>query len=93
MDERLLPVVFLLLAGVLPLQGLAARWDGRPERRGAVRALWIGYGLIAIAAVAALLWTRDAEAERRPPLIREVQQLAGSKSEPTQACAESPARA
>ena len=54
MDPRLLSVVFLLMAGVLPLRELTSRWADRPERRNAVRALWIVYVLVAAGAMTAL---------------------------------------
>jgi hypothetical protein len=58
MDERLLSLLFLLMAGVLPLRGLTAQWAERPDRRGLVRALWAIYLLAAVVAVAALVWRR-----------------------------------
>ena len=49
-DPRFLSVIFLLLAGVLPLRELSGNWSA-PARR----ALWAAYGLVAVAAVAALV--------------------------------------
>jgi len=85
MDERLLSLIFLLMAAVLPLRGLSERWAGRPERRGAVRALWAAYLLTAAVAVGALVlgYPRDNAAE--PPAFGGPEQLAG--------CVEGAARA
>lgn len=67
MDPRLLSVVFLLMAGVLPLRELTAKWVERPERRGAVRALWIAYLLLAVSAIAALVFISRQETRSISP--------------------------
>jgi hypothetical protein len=66
MDERMLTLIFLLMAGVLPLRELAAKWDGRPERRNALRGLWGLYLLVSVGAIAALVVV-DRREDRPPP--------------------------
>lgn len=77
MDERLLSLVFLLMAAVLPLRGLTEQWAGRPERRGAVRALWAAYLLTAAVAVGALVLGHSRERGAEPPAFDGLEQLAG----------------
>lgn len=66
MDERAISVVFLLLAGVLPLRSLGDRWAGNPGRRGLYRALVALYVSIAIIAALALARGRDLSDRRSP---------------------------
>ena len=67
MDERALSLLFLLMAGVLPLRGLTSQWADRPDRRGAVRLLWAAYTLTAVGAVLALILMIRSEDRSRPP--------------------------
>ncbi len=80
MDEQILSVLFLLMAGVLPLRELSAKWAGRPERRGAVKLLWIAYALVAVAAVIALFIVGRQEDRLRPPPATGSGQLAWSST-------------
>ena len=89
MDPRFLSVLFLLMAGVLPLRELSARWAERPERRNATRALWITYALVAVAALAALIFVGGRERESLTPSPEGSEQLVQLRP----ACAGGAARA
>ncbi|MBW3618474.1 MAG: hypothetical protein KY446_12165 [Proteobacteria bacterium] len=80
MDERVFSVLFLLMAGVLPLRELSANWAGRAERRGAVKLLWIAYALMAMAAVIALFVVGRQEDRVRPPPATGSEQLASAST-------------
>ena len=66
MDERALTLIFLLMAGVLPLRELGAKWAGRPERRQLYQALVTLYLLTAVGAVIALAVVARREDAPRP---------------------------
>ena len=90
MDERLLSVVFLLMAGVLPLRGLTEGWAADPRRRGAVRLVWIAYALVAALAVGALLFMGRSEGPGFPPRPPDGSEQLARLSAP---CVGGPARA
>jgi hypothetical protein len=66
-DDRLLSVVFLLMAGVLPIRSLTENWADDPRRRGARRLVWIVYALVAVLAVGALVYMGRSEGPGFPP--------------------------
>jgi hypothetical protein len=67
MDERLLSVLFLLMAGVLPLKSLTEQWAADPRRRGAARLVWVAYALVAMFAIGALIYMGRSEGPGLPP--------------------------
>lgn len=87
-DVRLLSLVFLLLAGVLPLRELSSNWAGRADRRTALRVLWGAYAAISAGAVAALVLLSGRE-DDTPPSPVGTEQIACAGA----ACAGEPARA
>ena len=80
MDERLPALIFLLMAGVLPLRELGGKWADRPDRRGLYRALLALYLGAAAAAVIALVVIFRREDTPRPPPAEGPKQFAAAGS-------------